>query len=137
MFRGFDHETGKEVAWAEVDLKKMDESEKLRLIEELSILKRLKHPNIINLVSQWSKREQSQVVFVTEMCNAGSLKGHIQRVNPRLKLVKSWIKDILEGLHYLHSQGLVHRDLKCENILVDSILGRVKIADLGLACPHN
>lgn len=49
--------------------------------------------------------------------------------------MKNWCKEILEGINYLHSQKppIIHRDLKCENIFINSNLGEVKIGDLGLA----
>lgn len=55
--------------------------------------------------------------------------------HPRLKVLKNWCREILEGIKYLHSQKppIIHRDLKCENIFINSNLGEVKIGDLGLA----
>ena len=55
--------------------------------------------------------------------------------HPRLKVIKNWCREILGGIEYLHSQkpSIIHRDLKCENIFINSNLGEVKIGDLGLA----
>lgn len=52
-----------------------------------------------------------------------------------LKAVKSWARQILQGLDYLHGQNppVIHRDLKCDNIFVNGNQGQVKIGDLGLA----
>jgi hypothetical protein len=47
--------------------------------------------------------------------------------------MQSWCKQILTGLNYLHRRGVVHRDIKCDNIFVDGTKGMVKIGDLGLA----
>jgi len=56
-------------------------------------------------------------------------------LHPRLKVIKNWCREILAGIEYLHSQkpSIIHRDLKCENIFINSNLGEVKIGDLGLA----
>ena len=55
--------------------------------------------------------------------------------NVDLKAIKNWAKQILRGLHYLHSHNppIIHRDLKCDNIFVNGNNGEVKIGDLGLA----
>ena len=55
--------------------------------------------------------------------------------NVDLKAIKNWAKQILQGLHYLHSHNppIIHRDLKCDNIFVNGNNGEVKIGDLGLA----
>lgn len=52
-----------------------------------------------------------------------------------MRAMKNWVRQILEGLVYLHSQNppIIHRDLKCDNIFVNGNQGVVKIGDLGLA----
>lgn len=57
-------------------------------------------------------------------------------MNPRLKIIKYWTKEILTGLEYLHSQKprpIIHRDIKCENIFINTNKGEIRIGDLGLA----
>lgn len=52
-----------------------------------------------------------------------------------LKAIKKWARQILRGLHYLHSHNppIIHRDLKCDNIFVNGNQGEIKIGDLGSA----
>jgi WNK lysine deficient protein kinase len=51
-----------------------------------------------------------------------------------LKTIKNWCKQILQGLSYLHSKDIIHRDIKCDNIFINGNKeGGVKIGDLGLA----
>lgn len=52
---------------------------------------------------------------------------------PKLKVIKYWCTQILNGLEYLHSKRVIHRDLKCENILIDTNNNELKIGDLGLS----
>jgi len=53
----------------------------------------------------------------------------------KLKLLQRWSRQILKGLHFLHTRTppIIHRDLKCDNIFITGPIGSVKIGDLGLA----
>jgi WNK lysine deficient protein kinase len=97
----------------------------------------LKHPNIIGFVSAWIHRQKSEIIFVTECVTGGSLKKYLKKIKkPRLKIIKKWCKEILKGLIYLHTYKpypIIHRDIKCENIFVNSNTNDIRIGDLGLA----
>jgi WNK lysine deficient protein kinase len=116
----------------------MDDGELQRITEEITILKKLHNPNIINFVSGWFDEEKKECVIITEIFPGGSLKKHLNKIKqPRLKLVKFWIREILKGLKYLHSEidpPIVHRDIKCDNIFIDPSQRSVKIGDLGFSC---
>ena len=72
--------------------------------------------------------------MITELISGGSLKENLERIiNPRLSLIKKWIIEILKGISYLHSNNIIHRDIKCENIFFDRLNGNIKIGDLGLS----
>ncbi|MDR3547535.1 MAG: protein kinase [Candidatus Pacebacteria bacterium] len=59
----------------------------------------------------------------------------IKGSRPKLKAIKGWCREILKGLKYLHEQTppIVHRDIKCDNIFINTNIGGIKIGDLGLA----
>jgi WNK lysine deficient protein kinase len=79
------------------------------------------------------------VVFIAEMITGGSLRKYVKKIkHPRLKVIKGWCTEILQGLVYLHSQEphpIIHRDLKCDNIFINSNSGEIRIGDLGLSTP--
>ncbi len=97
------------------------------------IMKNLKHPNIIKYYNGWLDLNKKKVIMITEFFTGGTLKSHLKIIKPppRLRVIKKWIKEILEGLNYLHSKDIIHRDIKCDNFFFDKINGNVKIGDLG------
>ena len=138
MYMAFDEEEGMDVAWNQVKVSGLPREEKQRLLSEVEILKELDHKNIIKLYHSWivTEKDEVSVNFITEAC-AQTLKKYAAKLKTHLDLraVKSWSRQILRGLDYLHSHDppIVHRDLKCDNIFVNQNQGEVKIGDLGLA----
>lgn len=117
-----------------VNLKTSSEQSCKTLSEEITLIKKLDHPNVIKCRAAWVTH--GKVVFITDVCTGGSLKSYMKKIrSPRRKVIKNWCKSILEGLNYLHTQSppVMHHDLKCENIFMDSASGNVKIGDLGLS----
>ena len=95
-------------------------------------MKTLNHPNIIKYYSCWLDQNNKKVIMITEFFTGGNLKHHLKISKPlRLRVIKKWIKEILNGLIYLHSKDIIHRDIKCDNFFIDKINGIVKIGDLG------
>ena len=95
-------------------------------------MKNLKHPNIIQYYYGWLDQNKKKVYMITEFFTGGTLKNHLKiSKSPRLRVIKKWIKEILNGLNYLHSKEIIHRDIKCDNFFFDRINGTVKIGDLG------
>lgn len=142
VFRGLDTQTGVAVAWCELLDKKVNKAERQRFREEADMLKKLQHPNIVRFYNYWetSVGKKKNIVLVTELMLSGTLKSYLRRfkkINP--KVLKSWCRQILKGLYFLHSRSpsIIHRDLKCDNIFITGTTGSVKIGDLGLATLKN
>jgi WNK lysine deficient protein kinase len=127
-----------EVAWNQVQLHDFlrGPGELERLYGEIHLLKSLRHRAVMRLHASWvdPTRGRAAVNFVTELFTSGTLRQYRRR-HPRASAaaVRRWCRHILEGLAYLHARGIIHRDLKCDNIFVNGSQGQVKIGDLGLA----
>ncbi|XP_031671348.1 serine/threonine-protein kinase WNK1 isoform X9 [Oncorhynchus kisutch] len=140
VYKGLDTETTVEVAWCELQDRKLSKTERQRFKEEAEMLKGLQHHNIVRFYDSWespSKGKNSKcIVLVTELMTSGTLKTYLKRFKVmKIKVLRSWCRQILKGLHFLHTRAppIIHRDLKCDNIFITGPTGSVKIGDLGLA----
>ncbi|XP_063816119.1 serine/threonine-protein kinase WNK4 isoform X2 [Pseudophryne corroboree] len=138
VYKGLDTETTVEVAWCELQTRKLTKAERQRFSEEVEMLKGLQHPNIVRFYDSWKSIVKGQIciVLVTELMTSGTLKTYLKRFKEmKLKVLQRWSRQILKGLHFLHTRcpPIIHRDLKCDNIFITGPTGFVKIGDLGLA----
>ncbi|KAG8642966.1 hypothetical protein MANES_12G151550v8 [Manihot esculenta] len=138
VYKAFDEVNGLEVAWNQVRIDEVLQSpEDLeRLYSEVHLLKSLKHNNIVKFYNSWIDDKNKTVNIITELFTSGNLRQYRKKHrNVDLKALKSWARQILMGLSYLHSHKppIIHRDLKCDNIFINGNQGEVKIGDLGLA----
>jgi eukaryotic-like serine/threonine-protein kinase len=104
-----------------------------RFLREIQILARLQHPNILALLDSGTTSEAHPSPFyVMPYVEGESLRQRLAREGPlpvpeALRLVR----EIGEALHYAHGQGLIHRDVKPENVLLSQ--GHALVADFGIA----
>ncbi|XP_041446930.1 serine/threonine-protein kinase WNK2 isoform X3 [Xenopus laevis] len=138
VYKGLDTETWVEVAWCELQDRKLTKLERQRFKEEAEMLKGLQHPNIVRFYDFWESclRGKKCIVLVTELMTSGTLKTYLKRFKVmKPKVLRSWCRQILKGLMFLHTRTppIIHRDLKCDNIFITGPTGSVKIGDLGLA----
>ncbi|XP_078272945.1 serine/threonine-protein kinase WNK1-like isoform X5 [Rhinoraja longicauda] len=138
VYKGLDTETTVEVAWCELQDRKLSKSERQRFKEEAEMLKGLQHPNIVRFYDSWESTLKGKkcIVLVTELMTSGTLKTYLKRFKVmKIKVLRSWCRQILKGLHFLHTRTppIIHRDLKCDNIFITGPTGSVKVGDLGLA----
>lgn len=100
-----------------------------KLKREFSMLQELNHENIVKYLQVEVEPDQSAINLVLEYVPCGSVLTILCRtLQCEEGMVRTYTKQLLRGLAYLHSRGIIHRDIKCSNILVDAI-GRVKITD--------
>ena len=136
VYRGYDTHSGIEVAWNLIRFDVLDEGEKELIIEEVKLLRQLSSSSkyIIQFHNAWIDKERGDLIVITELALSGTLKDYILKINNvNLRVIKKWCAQILEGIDFLHEQKIAHRDLKCNNIFINSNTGNIIIGDLGLA----
>jgi len=108
-----------------------EESTKRKMMQEIDILKSIKHTSHIKLLETF--QTPKHYLIVMELCPGGDLLNYVRK---RRKLTeknaKYLFKQIMQGIEYMHSIGIVHRDIKLDNILLDG-KGNVKIGDFGVS----
>lgn len=101
-----------------------------QLEQEISLLSQFQHENIVQYLG--TEKDDNRLYIFLELVTKGSLANLYQKYQLRDSQVSAYTRQILSGLMYLHRRNVVHRDIKCANILVD-VSGSVKLADFGLA----
>ena len=105
------------------------------MMQEIDLLKNLSHNNIVKYHGFVTSTENLYIIL--EYCEGGSLNSMIKNFGKFPEtLVALYLSQVLQGLLYLHEQGVIHRDIKGANILVMRD-GLVKLADFGVATKGN
>ncbi|EGG21702.1 putative protein serine/threonine kinase [Cavenderia fasciculata] len=131
VFQGLDVENGDFVAVKQINLTKIPKDQLQGIMNEIDLLKNLNHANIVKYIRYVKTKECLYIVL--EYVENGSLSSIIKKFGKFPEtLVSVYIRQVLEGLVYLHEQGVVHRDIKGANILTTKE-GKIKLADFGVA----
>eukprot|EP01082_Thalassiosira_pseudonana_P001556 g1599.t1.1.5e174189 g1599 g1599.t1 contig10:2411343-2413464(-) len=141
VFVGADKVTGEVVALKRINTEEEENGFPITAIREVKILKALNHDNIVQLKEIVTSKDQGDIpknVFMVFEYLEFDLTGIIE--TPEIKItqdhIKSWSKQLLKGVHYMHTNKIIHRDLKSSNLLINR-RGELKIADWGLARSWN
>ncbi|XP_024009994.1 probable serine/threonine-protein kinase At1g09600 [Eutrema salsugineum] len=133
VYRARDLETGKTVAMKKVRFVNMDPESVRFMAREINILRKLDHPNVMKLECLVTSKLSGSLYLVFEYMEH-DLSGLALR--PGVKFtesqIKCYMKQLLSGLEHCHSRGILHRDIKGSNLLVNND-GVLKIGDFGLA----
>jgi len=106
------------------------------LEKEVAIMKRCKSQHIVNFKGSFIK--EGNIWLAMEYCSAGSVLDVIKATKEQLEEeeIRVVMKQVLRGLMYLHSNKLIHRDIKAGNILLNT-KGQCKLADFGISKPFE
>jgi hypothetical protein len=114
----------------------IDAKGEMRIRREIDILRIVNHENLLKLYDVFETSDR--IYLVTEIITGGPLFNWLESNNFQISetVARILTRDIARGLAYLHSYGIVHRDIKLENILLDLSGGKVKakVIDYGLSC---
>ncbi|KAI3702036.1 hypothetical protein L6452_27635 [Arctium lappa] len=133
VYRARDLETGNIVALKKVRFAKMDPESVRFMAREIIVLRRLDHPNVMKLEGLLTSRVSGNLYLVFEYMDH-DLAG--LAASPMIKFtepqIKCYMQQLLCGLEHCHKHGILHRDIKGSNLLIDNN-GNLKIGDFGLA----
>ncbi|MEX0597421.1 MAG: serine/threonine-protein kinase [Candidatus Paceibacterota bacterium] len=150
VFSGYHSKTKEKVAIKRVDINDLNKNRNGKNLKinkiwnEIEIMKELDHPNIIKLYDVYIDIKNEYLYLIMEFCDGGDLSDYINDYTLDLTQVKEFITSLKNGLEYLCSRGVVHRDLKPHNILIKKDHQQnqqqnqqskliIKIADFGLS----
>ncbi|GJU77439.1 protein kinase, ATP binding site-containing protein, partial [Tanacetum coccineum] len=136
VYMGMNLDTGELLAVKQVSIAAANTASKEKaqvhireLEEEVKLLKNLSHSNIVRYLG--TVREEETLNILLEFVPGGSISSLLGKFGPFPEaVIRMYTKQILLGLDYLHKNGIMHRDIKGANILVDN-KGCIKLADFG------
>lgn len=131
VYKARDRHSNRIVALKKIRLETEDEGVPSTAIREISLLKELKHPNVLRLFEIVHNEEK--LYLICEFLDLDLKKYMDTQINGlQPPLIKSYMFQLIKGLHYCHCHRILHRDLKPQNLLIDQH-GMLKLADFGLA----
>jgi serine/threonine protein kinase len=147
VYRGIDSSNNEPIAIKKIKMPITDDGIPIETLREIVILRNVTHPNIVRYDSIMFRfhdviciNERMYLIFeYMEM----DLKSFISNFGEKIptELIKKIMKEILKGLSFIHLEGILHRDLKPQNILInynkENNLLEVKLADFGLARTYS
>ncbi|XP_068123217.1 serine/threonine-protein kinase Nek5 [Hyperolius riggenbachi] len=118
----------------EISLSKMPPKERQASEKEVTLLSKMKHPNIVSFFTSF--KEQNNLYIVMEYCDCGDLANRIAKQRGILfdeDQVLNWFVQISLGLKHIHDRKVLHRDIKAQNIFLTNNGTMVKLGDFGIA----
>lgn len=108
VYKAFDTHEAREVAWNNIKIDHISNSQMPKVMLEVDLLQRLDHNNIIKLFDSWTAVSSKGITtfdFVTELMSSATLKQYLTRARAiKLKVIRRWCHNLFEAISYLHSQ---------------------------------
>ena len=136
VYRALDCDTAKLITVKFLDIKGLDQKLKEEFIERLkdavTRIKRMNDPNIVRYINVWEGEDEEGMIAISMEYVPGGSITYLLKFFKSFKepLVKIYINQVVKVIWRLHRMGIVHRDLKTSNLMVDD-LGTVKLSDFG------
>ena len=143
-------DSSKKFAAKKLERTEIEKSEAMKYLKnEILILKKLNHPNIVKYES--IKKTKKHFYLIMEFCNGGELSQALEKYQQKYgkpfsqEIVQHLMRQIIDAFKYIHSQHIIHRDIKLDNVLLNfetekdkedlnMMKATVKIIDFGFSC---
>lgn len=136
VYRAIDQDAQRPVAIKVIQGENVDFSEIQRFRREADALVQLNHPNILNLID--IQLHNANLILILEYIDGHDIAtlhklGQIQRNHKAdIEKICAWFENIARGMQYCHDMGMIHRDIKPHNIIIETETGRPVIIDFGI-----
>jgi hypothetical protein len=134
VYRAYDPVLGRQIALKVPGFSAVDKAKVRRFVAEAKSAGRLRHPNIV-AVFDAGQTAEGQYFIASEFIDGQPLSEFV-RPNANQSDVRTaveWVRDLAFALAYAHNEGIIHRDVKSANILIDARHARPQLADFGIA----
>lgn len=108
--------------------------QKIYIGNEITIMKSMDHKNIVQLYEVYMFK--GRIFMIMEYLDGGCLTPLVEHLKPDIPetVIAYILREVLEGIASLHKRGIIHRDIKSDNVLIDRESGDIKITDFGYSC---